>query len=112
MGLRSTESTSTEEFTKDVERSLQQHHQDGHVRVVGKGSHVTITKAEASDDQVELEVRDSGGSKNMIRFKYGDDRPSYTAENVQRLLAVCFADTESEAKGEEAYGYDHSWDER
>ena len=100
MGFRSTESTSSEEFTKDVERNLHQHHTDGNVRVVGKGSHVTITKADASDDEVELEIRDSGNSKNMIRLKYGNDKQDYNVDSVKRLLDVCFADSEAEAKGE------------
>jgi hypothetical protein len=100
MGFRSTESTSTEEFTKDIQRSLQEGHQAGQVRIVGKGSPVKITKAEASDDEVELEIRDSGDSKNKIRFKYDKDKQSFTADNVKKLLAVCFADTEAEAKSD------------
>jgi hypothetical protein len=101
MGFRSTESTATEEFTKDVERHLQQHHQEGQVRVLGKGSPVKIAKVESSDDEVQLEIRDSGNSKNKIRFKYDKDKQSFTVDNVKHLLEVCFADSEAEAKGDQ-----------
>lgn len=101
MGFRSAESTSTEEFTRDVHSNLERQHQAGQVRMVGKGSPVTITKAEASDDEVELEIRDSGDSKNKIRFKYDKDKESFTTDNVKRLLAVCFADTEAEATSDQ-----------
>jgi hypothetical protein len=98
MGFRASESTSTDEFTKDIQRSLDKG--SAQVRVVGKGSKVTISSIQAHDDEVELEVRDAGGSKNVVRFKYDKDRASYTPDNVKKLLAVCFADTESEAKAD------------
>jgi hypothetical protein len=99
-GLRSTESTSVEEFTKDVQHTMQQNKKDGQVRLVGRGSPVTVAKAEAEKDAVVLELRDSGGSKHKIRLKFNDRDYAYSADDVRRLLAVVFADTEAQAKGE------------
>lgn len=97
-----TESTSVDEFTKDVQRSLQSSDatMNWRVRVVEEGSPVTITKAEAKDKNVELELRDSGGSKHKIRFKFEEGRYSYTPEALKPLFALTFADTEAEARGE------------
>lgn len=102
MGFRSTESTSADEFTKDVQRSLQQNDQTGNVRVVGKGSRVTIVKTKPEKEEVELELRDSGGSKHKIRLKFKDSNYGYSADDLKRLLAVGFAETEAEAKSEGA----------
>ena len=100
-GLRAAESTSTDEFTKDIQRTLDKSDTPGQVRVVGRGSKVTISSIQAHDDEVELEVRDSGGSKNVIRFKYDKDKASYTPDNVRKLLATSFAETEAEAKADQ-----------
>jgi hypothetical protein len=97
IGIRRTESTNVEEFTKDAQRSIQQNRQEAQVRVASAGTKVTMSMVKVEDKEIELEFRDTGNSKQKIRLKF--DEGHYTLEDVQRLIAVCFADSEAEAKG-------------
>jgi hypothetical protein len=102
-GFRHTENTSPEEFTKDVQRWLQQNESTSNIRMVGKGSKVTITKTQAEGQEVELELRDSQNSKHKLRlnFRTPDNKKDfeYTAADIQRLVAAALADSEDQAKG-------------
>ncbi len=97
IGMRRTESTDADEFTKDAQRTIQQNKQEAQVRVASTGTKVTVSMVKVEDKEIELEFRDTGNSKQKIRLKFDDGR--YTLDDVKRLVSLCFADSESDAKG-------------
>ena len=97
LGIRRTESTSSEEFIRDAQRSLQQNDTEGQVRVANAGTKVTISMTKVEDKEIEIEFRDSGNSKHKIRLKF--DNGIFRLEDVQKLVDTCFADSELAAKG-------------
>lgn len=97
IGIRRTESTDAEEFTKDAQRTIQQNRQFSQVRVANRGTKVTVSMVKVEDKEIELEFRDTGNSKQKIRLKFEDGR--YTLDDVKRLVALCFAESETDAKG-------------
>jgi hypothetical protein len=97
IGIRRTESTDAEEFTKDAQRTIQQNKQFSQVRVANRGTKVTMSMVKVEDKEIELEFLDTGKSKQKIRLKFDDGH--YNLEDVKRLVALCFADSESDAKG-------------
>ena len=97
IGIRRTEATNAEEFTKDAQRTIQQNRQHSQVRVANTGTKITVSMVKVEDKEIELEFLDTGKSKQKIRLKFDDGR--YTLDDVKRLVALCFADSESDAKG-------------
>lgn len=100
MGWGGSESTDSVEFIRGVETTILENNQPWYVRTIGVGSRVTISKADASDDEVGLELRDASGSKHKVRLKFKDAKWGYSAEDVNRLVAVGFASSEAEARGD------------
>lgn len=96
-GIRRTESTSSQEFIRDAQRSLQQNKTEGQVRVANAGTKATVSMVKVEDKEIEIEFRDTGNSKHKIRLKFDDGR--YSLEDVKKLVDVCFADSEAAAKG-------------
>jgi hypothetical protein len=99
-GLRSSQSTSAEEFAEEVREQARQDHQRGvNVRSWNRGAPVTIEKVKIDDDQVELDVSLTKGD-SKIRFKF-DDKEPWGLEDVERLFHAAFAENEAELRGAE-----------
>ena len=96
-GLRSTVSTDAEEFTKEVQRIALQDKKNMSARVWRRGTRVTVHDVKAKNDEVFIDITDAGGSKTRVRLKF-EDGP-YDVEEVQRVFAVGFAESEAETKG-------------
>jgi hypothetical protein len=96
-GMRKTEATSFDQFLADAERVIHQGGKSMTVKAMNSGTGVTITTAKAEDDQMVIEFHDAAKSKQKVTFKFGNG--AYGVEDVNRLLKVCFADSEAEAKG-------------
>lgn len=96
-GIRKVESTSFDQFLADAERVIHQGGKSMTVKAMHSGAGVTIATAKAEGDQMVIEFQDASKSKQKVTFKFGDG--PYGVEDVNRLLKVCFADSEAEAKG-------------
>lgn len=99
-GLRSTVSTDAEEFTKEVQRIALQDKKNISARVWRRGARVTVHDFKAKGDEVFIDITDVGGSKTRVRLKF-EDGP-YDLEDVERVFAVGFAESEAETKGADA----------
>jgi len=69
------------------------------VRRVERGTKVKIAKAKVKPLEIELELDKTSGAKHAVRLKF--EEKGYAVEDVQRLFAIAFTESEADLLGAE-----------
>ena len=94
------QSSSAEEFAEEARLANQSAVGAGGfsstVRSYGRGTRVTILKYKINKTEIQIDVKEQGGSKAKIRFKFNNDPASYNPEVVEEMFLFLFAESEED----------------
>ena len=68
------------------------------VRHYARGTQVKIEKFKVEKSEIEFNIKEKGGSKTKIRFKFGKSPDDYNLATVQDMFAFTFAETKEDLK--------------
>jgi hypothetical protein len=95
-GFNQIQSSSAEEFAEEARLANQNIVNSGGlsstVRSYGRGTRVTITKYRIRNSEIQIDIKEQGGSKTKIRFKFNNDPDSYSLATVEEMFAFLFAE--------------------
>ena len=63
------------------------------VRHYRRGTKVTIEKSAVKKDKMEIHLKETGGSKTKVRFKFDKDLEAYNPATVMEMFAFTFAES-------------------
>ena len=66
------------------------------VRHYRRGTKVTIEKSAVKKDKMEIHLKETGGSKTKVRFKFDKDLEAYNPATVMEMFAFTFAESKED----------------
>ena len=89
------QSSDAEDFAEEA-RLIAATLEDVSVRHYKRGSKVTIEKSKVEEDEMEISLVETGGSKTKVRFKFDKQPEAYNPATVREMFAFTFAATKEE----------------
>ena len=94
-GTRQIQSSDAEDFAEEAR--LEAANMDGvSVRHYKRGTKVTIEKSKVKKDEMEIHLKETGGSKTKIRFKFDKQPDAYNPATVMEMFAFTFAESKED----------------
>ncbi len=97
VGTRQTQSEKAEDFAEEVRIRSAKEDDPPQVRVLNRGSRISIRSVKARDDEVKVEFEEIGGSKHALRLKF--EKRGYTLAEAQELFNRGFTTNEADLLG-------------
>lgn len=97
-GVRDILASDAEDFAEEA-RLEAANVEEASVRHYRRGTRVTIEKSKVEKDQMEIHLKEAGGSKTKVRFKFGKHPDAYNVATVKEMFAFTFAATKEELAG-------------
>lgn len=94
-GTRQIQSSDAEDFAEEA-RLIAATMEDVSVRHYKRGTKVTIEKSKVEEDEMEIFLKETGGSKTKVRFKFDKHPNAYNPATVMEMFAFTFAATKEE----------------
>ena len=94
-GTRQIQSSDAEDFAEEA-RLIAATMEDVSVRHYKRGTKVTIEKSKVEEDEMEIFLKETGGSKTKVRFKFDKHPGAYNPATVMEMFAFTFAATKEE----------------
>ena len=94
-GTRQIQSSDAEDFAEEA-RLIAATMEDVSVRHYKRGTKVTIEKSKVEEDEMEIFLKETGGSKTKVRFKFDKHPDAYNPATVMEMFAFTFAATKEE----------------
>ena len=94
-GTRQIQSSDAEDFAEEA-RLIAATMEDVSVRHYKRGTKVTIEKSKVEEDEMEIFLKETGGSKTKVRFKFDRQPDAYNPATVMEMFAFTFAATKEE----------------
>lgn len=94
-GTRQIQSSDAEDFAEEA-RLIAATMEDVSVRHYKRGTKVTIEKSKVEEDEMEIFLKETGGSKTKVRFKFDKQPDAYNPATVMEMFAFTFAATKEE----------------
>lgn len=92
---RQIQSSDAEDFAEEA-RLIAATMEDVSVRHYKRGTKVTIEKSKVEEDEMEIFLKETGGSKTKVRFKFDRQPDAYNPATVMEMFAFTFAATKEE----------------
>ena len=94
-GTRQIQSSDAEDFAEEA-RLIAATMEDISIRHYKRGTKVTIEKSKVEEDEMEIFLKETGGSKTKVRFKFDKQPDAYNPATVMEMFAFTFAATKEE----------------
>lgn len=94
-GVRDIQASDAEDFAEEA-RLEAANMEEASVRHYKRGTQVTIEKSKVEKNEMEIHLKEVGGSKTKVRFKFGKHPDAYNVATVQEMFAFTFAATKEE----------------
>ena len=95
VGTDQIQSSDAEDFAEEARlRAVTE--EDLSVRHYKRGTKVTIEKSKVEEDEMEIFLKESGGSETKVRFKFDTQPDAYNPATVKEMFAFTFASTKEE----------------
>ncbi len=95
LGARQTQSSDAEDFAEEA-RLEAVNMEDVSVRHYKRGTKVTIEKSKVEEDEMEIYLKETGGSKTKVRFKFDKQPDAYNPATVMEMFAFTFAESKED----------------
>ena len=89
------QSSDAEDFAEEA-RLIAATLEDVSIRHYKRGTKVTIEKSKVEENEMEIDLVESGGSKTKVRFKFDKQPEAYNPATVREMFAFTFAATKEE----------------
>ena len=94
-GTRQIQSSDAEDFAEEAR--LEAANMEGvSVRHYKRGAKVMIEKSKVEKDEMEIHLKETGGSKTKVRFKFDKHPNAYNPATVMEMFAFTFAESKED----------------